>query len=972
MIRNINLNKQFASTSNVATPFKPYDAPPKSAKIYLNSQDKMWGTNNDATFKVNLPTEFTTDNLNLTLNNFIPVYPTNTLSDIVAVDMVGVENPFSYSSSTDKTHRTLGVFPLKEGAPREYPPVSLTGTTTTLSNLPYGNGQYLLSHSGTPIGGNTQMIFNKGSNNWFSTPSNYNVNTGIYTGSTTTIVDGSNVLGEWVQVSLPSDIYLQSYTLQSESSSSGAPFKGSTSFVVAGSRNGVDFTMVDMESNVFWTSASNWAFNFPTNSINHFNTYRLITQVVGNSNQNNFRNFVNIAEWTLYGYSNPQAPTTTPPTQEYPPVAMTADTTVVSGQFYGNGSYTASLTSVDSSSAFQAFNKQYNGNIPRTSFNASNQYNSSSGVYEGINMTTISGSNYFGEHLTLTLPSPIVLQRYDYTSHGEFGNRCGNTWVVGGSLDGINWNLIDFRSNNFWTNSNETQTFNTSTNINAYNRYRMLTTRVGNSNVSSFKNDWGLGELRLFGYSNPPTSYNRITTTSTSFVPNPALAFDSNTAMSWNSIESYNPTTGVYIGANFTLVDGSNMTGEWVEMRSPERVILNNYSIAFENNENSMPSVCSMVASSNGTNYTRIHTLCNAFNVGNSSATVSNNLPTANSFDRFRFITHTAGVGGTTRSSASVANLKFTGYSNISGGGTIGYWFNAPPLAIEALVSQTFSGQVAGNGTYTIASSSGTANLAFDKAGSVFSSSTSYNATTGQYTGSTTTPVGSSNFAGEWVQIRVPYPITVAQLYMETNSTIGASKSPNTFSLVATNQATPQNFTNIFTLSNIDNWGAGGFWYKSVFQSVGDPNNSIGSSAFPTGYFQTWRLIVHRVGNSNVSSGRDNFSLTDMLVRGYNNNMLYDFPKYPMTSNSISYTSEDFGNGLYTVASSSNSNAPAVISTSLIPTTRIGQSNLNCEVITTDKSLFNRPITLQLKSLTGADLSTMGNWSAEVTVSETK
>lgn len=275
----------------------------------------MSGTNEESTFKINLPCDFTTQNLALTLTNFIPKYPTGTDAGIVQVDMIGVNNPYSFSSSNMNTHRTLGMFKIEgEGIPKEYPPSAMTGNTTAISNQPYGNGTYV-----------------------------------------------------------------------------------------------------------------------------------------------------------------------------------------------------ASVTSGDSgtgSTAFHAFDKQYDLYKMRTSFASTNFYNGTTGFYEGTanNSTVMSGSNYFGEHLTLQLPTPISLQSYSYTTNSEWGNRSGTQWVLGASTNGTDWTLLDTESNVFWNGANETKVFPVPNNTRLFNYYRMLVTRVGNSNSSSFRNDWGIAELKLYGFTNPQTS----------------------------------------------------------------------------------------------------------------------------------------------------------------------------------------------------------------------------------------------------------------------------------------------------------------------------------------------------------------------------------------------------------------------------------------------------------------------------------
>jgi hypothetical protein len=304
MIRNLNLDKQFAVSKNTKQPFQPKKKEePKTAHIYLNSQDKMSGTTREATFKINLPCFFKTNKLNVSLQNFILNYPTNTAGGIIAVNMAGLDAPHTYSSANQNTHRIIGVFAIDEGR-----------------------------------------------------------------------------------------------------------------------------------------------------------------------------------------------------VQEYPPVAMTADTTTITGQAYGNGTYVASITSTAGGIGATAFDKIYNGANVRTAFNGG--YNFNTGVYQLTTFSTImSGVDYFGEHLTLQMPSPIVLVRYDYTSHSEWEYRAGTSWVVGGSMDGTNWTLLDTRSGVNWSGANETQSYSIPTNRLAFRYYRLLATRVGNSNRNAYRNGWGIAELRLWGYS---------------------------------------------------------------------------------------------------------------------------------------------------------------------------------------------------------------------------------------------------------------------------------------------------------------------------------------------------------------------------------------------------------------------------------------------------------------------------------------
>lgn len=738
------------------------DEQPKTAHIYLNSQDKMSGTNDNATFKVNMPCDLKTDKLNLSLVNFIPTYPTNVAGGIVSVNLLGADTPYTYSSSNQNTHSTLGVFPLSDG--------------------------------------------------------------------------------------------------------------------------------------------------------------RLL---------------------------------------EYPPSAMTANTTNITGQSYGNGNYTASITSAQNGQAWNAFNKQYDGFLVRTAFCNENIYNSITGFYAGTasNSTTMSGSNYFGEHLTIVLPSNIILTRYDYTSHIEPLTRCGNTWVVGGSTDGINWTLLDTRSNVFWTTSNETQSFFLSNNTIPFNNYRMLVTRVGNSNQPQYREDCGIAEWRLFGYNN--SAQVGLTTISTSnFTTSPVNAFDYNSNTSWRTGSVYNSSNGVYSGTNSTLVDGSNMTGEWIELQTAQQINLQNYTIVADANALTVPNTFTMAVSSNGTNYTRLHTQSN---INDWTApwvkTFNNsNLPASNAYNRYRILTHTVGNSGSSgRSNVGIAEIRLNGFSNV---GTDLTPFFIPPQPLTT-TSSNQTGQPMGNGTYTTSASTGSTTPswnAFDYnlGGTVWTTSNLYNSTTGFYEGSNFTDVAGSNFTGEWVQIQTPYPVYLSFYDIACSS---SNTSINTLSLVGSTNGS--NFALIHTIPYVGDWGTG-ISYKNY--------TSCNNIPTPEPYTH-WRLIVHRVGNSNISNGRTRPSIEVWQPRGYSSNRPYNFPPSSMTSTTTTFSNLlTLANGSYTVSSSSNT---VTFSNTILPT-RLGQCNLNCEVITTDKTMFNRPITLQLSSPTGTALSNIGNWSCQIAVKEMK
>lgn len=315
MIRH--LQKQFKVSTQQEYPFEPEKEIPKTAKIYLNSQDRMFGTNNEATFKVNMPCNFTSSNVAITLTNFIPTYPSGAEAGIVNVNMVGVENPNSYSSRNNSTHRTIGTFALMgETVPREYPPVAMSANTTNITGQTYGNGTYIARASSTWAA--PSAAFNKNANSfqaWGADFGTYNPNTGAYVGSNTTLVDGSNVSGEWLDLETPQGLVVNQYVLRGWPQFGQGDVRSPNTFTLAGSTDGSNYTRIDTRSNITTIDTNNWmnTFTLPNNR-GMFNHHRIITHITGNSNTNNFRSGCLIAEMIYTGFNNPQTGTSiTPP-----------------------------------------------------------------------------------------------------------------------------------------------------------------------------------------------------------------------------------------------------------------------------------------------------------------------------------------------------------------------------------------------------------------------------------------------------------------------------------------------------------------------------------------------------------------------------------------------------------------------------------------------------------------------------------
>lgn len=305
------MNHNFNTRDKVVTPFKPATQPVDNTySIILRSKDKTSGDNANAQFKVDLPHNFNTNDLQLELHSFLVKNPIGCASNgIVDIRLSGLHNPFSYASSNKGTHEILGSFNVMN-AIQEYPPSAMTSNSTTLSNQVYGNGQYISSVTSLSSGQAFSM-FDKAYHNYsttfsFSASNLYSSNLGSYIGtaSNNTVASGQTYYGEYSTLQLPSPIVLTSYNI-----TSGLEYttRQLNTGVVAGSIDGTTWTSLDTPSNVFWT-ASNETKSFTVSSnTTPYNYYRLLATKVGNSNQTNFRNGLTVVEWRLFGYK-PQAP----------------------------------------------------------------------------------------------------------------------------------------------------------------------------------------------------------------------------------------------------------------------------------------------------------------------------------------------------------------------------------------------------------------------------------------------------------------------------------------------------------------------------------------------------------------------------------------------------------------------------------------------------------------------------------------
>lgn len=103
------------------------------------------------------------------------------------------------------------------------------------------------------------------------------------------------------------------------------------------------------------------------------------------------------------------------------------------------------------------------------------------GHYIQNTYTTIDTIDYYGDWLQIKFPdnSGIILTKYTIVPRLSFeSRRSPRDFVIAGSNDGTNWNLVDKRIGVIWSTSS--QTFSITNNTKKYLYYRMIIMRVGN------------------------------------------------------------------------------------------------------------------------------------------------------------------------------------------------------------------------------------------------------------------------------------------------------------------------------------------------------------------------------------------------------------------------------------------------------------------------------------------------------------
>jgi hypothetical protein len=190
-----------------------------------------------------------------------------------------------------------------------WPPAAMTGYVTTING-----GTYVASASGDTSGNPVWTLFDKGAGYWYTGDgSAYSTSVPYYyIGSkTTSAVNGTVYKGDWAQIQLPTPITLSSYSFSGLASATNP-----SAWVILGSRDGVNWTLVNSQGTLALVNTTTYTYTVPTPS-QTYNYFRLVALATGVSG------YLQLTEWTLYGTADTQQPLeiAQPTTMTYPLIA---------------------------------------------------------------------------------------------------------------------------------------------------------------------------------------------------------------------------------------------------------------------------------------------------------------------------------------------------------------------------------------------------------------------------------------------------------------------------------------------------------------------------------------------------------------------------------------------------------------------------------------------------------------------------
>jgi hypothetical protein len=187
----------------------------------------------------------------------------------------------------------------------KYPIAAMTSDTTTFAGTALGCGTYRTTYSSTWSDNlyHGWKAFTNEADDAFHISNDgvgagvggglYRGTNGAYTGTVSTTISGSNILGEWLQIELPHPIRLTRYSLLSRRTN---PNQSASTWRIAGSNDSNTWTEVDSESGITGWVADVAKTFIATNATVAYKYYRMVTTNIQNASDWHWAQ----REWMLF------------------------------------------------------------------------------------------------------------------------------------------------------------------------------------------------------------------------------------------------------------------------------------------------------------------------------------------------------------------------------------------------------------------------------------------------------------------------------------------------------------------------------------------------------------------------------------------------------------------------------------------------------------------------------------------------
>jgi hypothetical protein len=354
---------------------------------------------------------------------------------------------------------------------------------------------------------------------------------------------------------------------------------------------------------------------------------------------------------------------TVSPAVRFPPNYLTGIETEIYDTDYGRGKYTVTTSESTTGEAYTMFKS-----VPSTW--RANSYSSTTGLYSGSFSTTqVDGSNtVLGAWMTMQCTLPFTLQSYSITYDFSLTFYYPTSWVILGSLDGINWYTVHTKTGATFTNNvavNFTVTANT-----AYTYYRLIITKSAFTSTayrtviylkqlvfySTFVSDAYINANTIAmssidvgdDPSNPSfTGVYKIST----YLPSSLVSFDTSSFPNTLEISQYvqglldESSTITWNTRDFEYSSQADGTPASITIESPVAFKLLSYAITQTDLAYEAPSKWNVYNSTNGTDWVLIDSRTGETNLMSTKRTFSISMTvTASKFHKFEMLRSSADI----------------------------------------------------------------------------------------------------------------------------------------------------------------------------------------------------------------------------------------------------------------------------------------------------------------------------------------